>query len=170
MSAAHFSAGFTLAMTADAAQADPCLVPADVRLLSAIGFMAAKSGCLVPALRIFESLHLLRPQAAFPLIGMAVAYMAVAMPGEAVHVLRERASECCLGTDDLRPWLCLALQQSGNQHAALKEFRVLTEDLPAESWSPMIRRLALLLGARTDTPDWPMPASVSDTRRANSPD
>jgi hypothetical protein len=63
----------------------------EVRLLSSVGFMAAKSGCLVPALRIFEALAVLRPGVGFPFIGMALAYLAVGMPAEAVCVLRDRA-------------------------------------------------------------------------------
>lgn len=170
MSAALLSPGFLPATTAESGQYGPGLSPADVRLLSAIGFMAAKSGFLIPALRIFDSLRILRPLAAFPWVGMSVAYMAVGMAGEAVHVLRDRAPETCTEPDDLRPWLCLALQQSGNHHAALKEFSLLAATLPAELWSPVTRRLAHMLGARTDTPGWPMPAPVSDHRDERGPD
>lgn len=170
MSAALLLVGSRLVSEADSERCETSLLQADVRILSAIGFMAAKAGFLIPALRIFDSLRLLRPQAAFPWIGMAIAYMAVGMAAEAVHVIRDRERETCVENEDIRPWLCLALLQSGNHHAAVKEFDLLVATSPVELWSPMIRSLAHMLGARKDTPGWPMPAPVSDNHGERSTD
>lgn len=134
----------------------------EMRLMASIGFMAAKSGCLVPAIRIFEALSLLRPRAAFPFIGMAIAYISVGMGGEAVYVLRDRAMAACEDRAELELWLCLALQQAGNHAAALAEFGHLMSHQPQEELSPLARRLAGLLGVRSAEPEWPTPAPVSD--------
>ena len=47
----------------------------DVRLLAAIGFMAARTGLTELATRIFHGLCVVRPEAAFPRTGMVMAYL-----------------------------------------------------------------------------------------------
>lgn len=134
----------------------------EIRLLSSIGFMAAKSGCLVPAVRIFEALAVLRPGLGFPFIGMSIAYLAVGMAGEAVHVLSNRALPSCSDQAELKLWLGLALQQAGNHAAACKELDLAIQDLSSDEMPPLAQTLAALLGARSSVPTWPTPAPVAD--------
>ncbi len=144
----------------ESAAGEAFLSPEELRLLSAIGFMAAKSGFLVPAIRIFEALLVLRPRAAFPFIGMSIAYTAVGMAGEAVHLLRDRALPVCAEHQELRLWLCVALQQAGSRAAAMKELAASTQGLQPEAWPALARRLSALLGGRPIEPKWPTPAPV----------
>lgn len=142
----------------------------DIRLLSSVGFMAAKAGCLVPAVRIFEALAVLRPGVAFPFIGMAIAYLAVGMAGEAVHVLRERAIPSCADRADLGLWLSLALQQAGEHAAAKRAFGAATSSLSADDMPSLARSLSVLLGARSEVPDWPTPAAITECDDGLAPD
>lgn len=157
-----FATEISTAVDADVDNEMGCLSTEEIRLLSSIGFMAAKSGCLVPAVRIFESLTVLRPGAAFPFVGLAVAYLAVGMTGEAVHVLRDRALKSCIDSLELKMWLSLALLQAGNQSAALKEYESSMRDLDSEQLPAIARMLAVMLGGRPDVPTWPVPAPVAD--------
>lgn len=135
----------------------------EIRLLSSIGFMAAKAGCLVPAVRIFEALAVLRPGVAFPFIGMSIAYLAVGMAGEAVHVLGKRALLSCGDPSELKLWLALALQQAGNHAAAGKELELATQNLSSHEMPSLARTLSVLLGARPCVPTWPTPAPIADS-------
>ena len=76
----------------------------EVRLLAAIGLWAAKSGYLVPAVRIFEALIILRPGVEFPYIGLAMAYMAVGMHNDASHTLNQRAQQAGIKPAPLMVW------------------------------------------------------------------
>lgn len=157
-----FGAESFAAVHADMGDEPDCVSTEEIRLLSSIGFMAAKSGCLVPAVRIFEALAVLRPVAAFPFIGLAVAYLAVGMAGEAVHVLRDRALKACADTTELKMWLSLALLQAGNQSAALKEYESSMRGMDSVDLPPIARMLTVMLGGRPDVPTWPVPAQVAD--------
>ena len=138
----------------------------ELRLLSAIGFFAAKSGCLAVAIRIFESLRTLRPGATFPFIGLAVAYLAVGMDSEAVHVLRDRGVRECEDDNELRLWLALAYYQSGNHTQAIAELQASLKREPAEASHPLAERLSILLGSRSMKLDWPSPAPISEVPEA----
>ena len=139
-----------------------CVSAEEIRLLSSLGFMAARSGCLVPAVRIFEALAVLRPGAAFPFIGLAIAYLAVGMAGEAVHVLRDRALKTCSDRAELKMWLSLAFLQAGNQSAALREYESSLRSMDSVELPAIARTLTKMLGGRPDMPTWPVPAPVAD--------
>ena len=141
---------------------DTTLSRNEIRLLSSVGFLAAKAGCLVPAVRIFESLAVLRPGQAFPFIGMAIAYLAVGMAGEAVKILRDRAIPSCPDVAGLGLWLSFALQQAGDHAAAKRELGEASRSLSSEDLPSLARILAILLGARPEIPDWPTPAPLID--------
>ena len=138
----------------------------ELRLLAAIGFFAAKSGCLAVAIRIFESLRTLRPGTTFPFIGLAVAYLAVGMDSEAVHVLRDRGVRECEDDNEIRLWLALAYHQSGNHTQAIAELQALLKREPAEASHPLAERLSRLLGSRPMKLDWPSPAPISEVPEA----
>lgn len=140
----------------------PYLSSEEIRLMAAIGFMSAKAGCLVPAVRIFEALAVLRPGHSFPYIGMAIAYMAIGMASEAVYVLRDRAIPACGENHDLGLWLGLALQQAGNRIAAQTALNASLRELPSDELPSLARFLSILLGNRTDSPKWPTPAPVAE--------
>lgn len=134
----------------------------DVRLLAAIGFLAAKSGCVAPAIRIFESLLKLRPGAAFPYIGLSIAYMAVGMNPDAIHVLTERTADACTEDDTLCLWQSLAFHQSGNRALAASALQKHISGPLADGCYALTERLSKELGLRPSTPDWPLPAVVLD--------
>lgn len=138
----------------------------ELRLLAAIGFFAAKSGCLAVAIRIFESLCTLRPGTTFPFIGLAVAYMVVGMDSEAVYVLRDRGVRECKDDNELRLWLALAYHQSGNHAQAIAELQAWLKREPAEASHPLAERLSRLLGSRPMKLDWPSPAPISEVPEA----
>lgn len=133
----------------------------EIRILTALGFMAARSGQLVPCLRIFEALSLLRPIKAFPYIGLTVGYLAVGMASAAVELLRDKAVLFCKNDPDIHLYLALAFYQSGQPASAIRLL---------DSWAdfsstdpennPLYRRLYELIenSPRSDSP--PVPASV----------
>lgn len=135
---------------------------AELRLLAAIGFFAAKSGYLAVAVRIFEALRILRPGATFPFIGLAIAYLAVDMATDAVSVLRDRGARECTDSSELSIWLSLSYHQSGNHAQALAQLRTSLISDPAEVASPLAGYLSSMLGSRSMKLDWPMPASVTE--------
>lgn len=138
----------------------------DIRLLAAIGFMAAKSGCVAPAVRIFESLVKLRPGAVFPFVGLSIAYMAVGMNPDAIHVLTERAANTCTEDDTLYLWQSLAFHQSCNRSLAATALQKYISGPSADWHDALTDKLSKELGLRPTLPDWPLPAVVSDQEAA----
>lgn len=138
------------------------ITPDIVRLLAAIGFLAAKSGCVAPAIRIFESLVKLRPGTVFPYIGLSIAYMAVGMNPDAIHVLTERAADACTEDDALCLWQSLVFHQSGNRSLAAASLQKHLSGPSADGLQTLADKLTKELGLRTSMPDWPLPAVVSD--------
>ena len=134
----------------------------DVRLLAAIGFLSAKSGCVAPAIRIFESLIKLRPGAVFPFIGLSIAYMAVGMNQDSLYVLTERAA--LAGSDDevLYLWRSLAFHQLGNRTLAADSLMKYKSGPSVDGLHALTEKLSEELGLRPAAPDWPLPAVVSD--------
>jgi hypothetical protein len=63
------------------------LTPANIRLLSDIGFVAACSSQRERALQIFQALTLFRPLKAFPYLGLAVANLNAKRPTDALQAL-----------------------------------------------------------------------------------
>ncbi len=92
----------------------------DIRLLAAIGFASARSGLAEQSRKIFEGLASVRPQSAFPYIGLAMASLCVGEPERAASILRNRGLPNCPDDLELRVWLAIALKYSGQSaHAAL---------------------------------------------------
>lgn len=82
---------------------------AEVRRLMEIGLHAAFNGQPNRALRLFEALSRLRPDAAFPRIGMAQSLLTAGREAEAVRVL-EVLHAVAPQDDDVRVMLGLALR------------------------------------------------------------
>ncbi len=132
----------------------------DIRLLSSLGFMAARSGHVVPSIRIFEGLAVLRKDKAFPYVGLALAMICVGAYGDAINTLRERGMVACPDDPEILAYLGLALQLAGRT----SEASLLTRDLQARAELPialqeLVKRVSGLAGG-TDS-DRPRPASVS---------
>lgn len=84
-----------------------------IQLLTPIGFLAAGRGDVQSAVRIFEALALLRPEHAFPLVGLATALMNSGRAAEAVQRLQSVHLPAGPETDMLRALHGLALQLAG---------------------------------------------------------
>jgi hypothetical protein len=144
-----------------------CIASDQIRLLAALGFWAAKSGCLVPAVRIFESFVVLRPGAAFPYIGLSIAYLSVGMHKEASFVIGERAEQQGIDPDQLRVWRALAFFQEGSLAQANAELRKCMQKPPDPAERGLINRLSELLGLAPGRPVWPAPSFGSDFELAD---
>lgn len=132
----------------------------EIRLLSALGFMAARSGHVVPAIRIFEGLAVLRKDKAFPYVGLALAMICVGAYGDAANVLRERGMVACPDDPEILAYLGLALQLAGRT----SEAALLTRDLQkraelSKALQDLVRKVSGL--ADGTGVDRPRPASVS---------
>ncbi len=137
----------------------------EIRLLSALGFMAARSGHVVPAIRIFEGLAVLRKDKAFPYVGLALAMICVGAYGDAVNVLRERGMVACPGDPEILACLGLALQLAGRT----SEAALLTRDLQTLAELPaalqcLVKKVSGL-GDGTAA-DRPMPAPLTTGTRS----
>lgn len=102
--------------------APPELPPEWVRALLAIGFHATLNGQPGPALRVFEGLSVLRPQAAFPCVGRGLALVASGRSTEAAQVLEQgmtmTAQDEHGNGDTIRVFLGLALRLARREHHA----------------------------------------------------
>lgn len=136
----------------------------EIRLLSAIGFWAAKSGYLVPAVRIFEALIILRPGAEFPYIGLAMAYMAVGMHDDASHTLNQRAQQAGIESAPLMIWRALGDYLSGDISKAKQHLNQCSESGGRLSEANLRERLSQLIGLIPTRPTWPTPCPVSDSQ------
>lgn len=133
----------------------------EIRLLSALGFMAARAGHVVPAVRIFEGLALLRKDKAFPYIGLALAMICVGAYGDAVRVLEERGLAACPGDVEINAYLGLALRLAGR----FSEADALAMRLDSGAELPQVLRTLMVtvaaLGVRpSSSAAWPQPAPV----------
>lgn len=109
-------------------------MPDDTRLLAALGFMAARMGLVEQASAIFESLALIRPQASFPYVGLAIANLSVAQANKAVDLLQNSALAKFPDEVELRLWLAIAQHYAGESAKGAELFRNLQSDdanLPA---------------------------------------
>lgn len=85
----------------------------DARLLTEVGFLAAGAGDAARAETIFKALRRLRPVAAYPLIGLAVAWMNAARAPEAVALLESAVLADPGERALLDAWRGFALQLAG---------------------------------------------------------
>lgn len=146
--------------TTDAQTADSLMTPAEIRLLSALGFMAARCGHVVPAIRIFEGLAVLRKDKAFPYVGLALAMICVGAYGDAARVLRERGLLACPGDPEIEAYLGLALQLAGRMSEAAAVTRELQARKDLSSGLEALLKTVSSLADGMPANDRPRPAAV----------
>lgn len=94
-------------------QAAGLLSADDARLLTEVGFLAAASGDVLRAERIFGGLARLRPGRAYPSVGLAVAWMNAGRPADAVLLLEKTQATDPEERATLDAWRGFALQLAG---------------------------------------------------------
>lgn len=120
--------------TVKAVSSDSELKSNEIRLLTAIGFMSARTGLIEQASKIFESLLILRPQKAFPYVGLALSNLCVGQPERAVAILREQGLRVLPNDIELNFWLAIALHYSGQSGSAIELYGMLkTKNLEASA-------------------------------------
>jgi len=94
-------------------QAAGLLSADDARLLTEVGFLAAASGDVAHAERIFHALARLRPGRAYPQVGLAVAWMNAGRAADAVVLLEKAQANDPEERATLDAWRGFALQLAG---------------------------------------------------------
>ncbi|MDB5839907.1 MAG: hypothetical protein JWQ23_1859 [Herminiimonas sp.] len=84
----------------------------DIRLLAEIGFMACGAGHAKAAKSLFEGLRVLRPDHAFPYIGLALARLGAGANDEAVRILRDEGLAANPENNEIKVFLGLALNMA----------------------------------------------------------
>ena len=144
----------------------------EIRLLSSLGFMAARSGHVVPAIRIFEGLAVLRKDKAFPYVGLALAMICVGAYGDAANVLRERGLVACPNDPEIEAYLGLALQLAGRMSEAMAVTRELQAHKDLSSGLQTLVKTVSGLADGRPAANRPRPASVpaadQGTAKANA--
>jgi len=92
----------------------------EIRLLTEIGFVAAGRGDVPRARQVFEALAVLRPQRAFPRIGLAVALLNAGQAREAVEVLERAPLQDAEERAMLDAWRGFALQLAARRGESLR--------------------------------------------------
>ncbi len=112
----NYSSPRTAFQGSEAASAEPAFVldAPDARFLTEVGMLAAGRGDMARADRIFTVLRRLRPDRAFPLLGLAVARLNAGRASEAVGLLREVHLPDPDEQAVVQSWCGLALQLAGN--------------------------------------------------------
>ena len=117
------------------------LTSAQVRTLTEIGMLAAGHGLAAEATTLFQGLQVLRPQRAFPYIGLALASLNSGRPDEAVRVLEREGLAACPGDPDLRAFLGLALKLAQRPAESLRVLEALVRDFPEADSARFARSL-----------------------------
>lgn len=122
----------------------------DIRLLTALGFMASGAAMDRPALTLFENLSRLRPQRAFGPIGWACHLLRQGRADDAVWVLQRalRLMPPETAGDDVaqvRGWLGLSLLAAGRQSGSDQAF---ADSLALSDASPVSAMARAMLGQR----------------------
>lgn len=143
------------------------LTSEEISLIAELGFMAATAGFVVPAIRIFQGLLVLRAEHAFPYIGLAVARLYVGAFNDAVRVLREDADAVRHGREEIQLYLGLALHLADQPTEAARVLSALLErgSLDADQQPLAESVLAQIEGSTTRT-KWPSPARVIDIQES----
>lgn len=92
----------------------------DARLLTEIGMLAAEVGDVARADAIFGALRRVRPDRAYPYIGLVLARLAAGRAGEAVRLLEDAEIADLLERGVLHAWRGLALQLVGRSAESRK--------------------------------------------------
>lgn len=123
--------------------ASVALEPEEVRRLVSIGFHGVLNGKPEPALRLFESLCTVRPDAGFPRIGCALALIAMGRAEEAVRVLEETLRRRP-DDDDVRVYLGMTLRMANRGQQAGAVLTTLAERNDDSARTRLARQLLKL--------------------------
>lgn len=122
----------------------------DVRLLTALGFVASGAGLHATALTLFDHLSRLRPFKAFGHIGWACHLMRQGQPDDAVWVL-QRALRLMQDQADanevaqVKAWLGVSLRAAGRQSGSDRAF---SDSLALSDQSPTASMARAMLGQK----------------------
>lgn len=138
------------------------LASEEIRLLAELGYAAINAGYIAPALGIFHSLRVLRPEHAFSYIGIALSHMAVGSVDEALTCLSDADLVVTVERDDLQLYRGLASALAGNVVAADRILLELSKENGLDDkqrffLSTLLQKKHLLIGATR----WPTPAKIS---------
>lgn len=92
----------------------------DARLLTEIGMLAAEAGDVARADAVFGALRRVRPDRAYPYIGLVLARLAAGRAGEAVRLLEDAEIADPQERGVLHAWRGLALQLAGRSAESRK--------------------------------------------------
>lgn len=92
----------------------------DARFLTEIGMLAAGRGNVQHADTIFDALRRLRPERAYPLVGLAVARLNAGRADEAARLLEDAVLADPQERAVVRAWCGLALQLAGRNAESRK--------------------------------------------------
>lgn len=92
----------------------------DARLLAEVGFLAAGAGDAARAEIIFNALRRLRPDRAYPVVGLAVAWMNANRAHDAVRLLEGTVAPDPADRALLDAWRGFALQLSGRRAESVR--------------------------------------------------
>ncbi|MET1115649.1 MAG: hypothetical protein ABWY08_11960 [Comamonas sp.] len=120
--------------------------PADIRLLTQVGFLAAGHGDAPRALHIFDALAVLRPNRAFAFVGLACALMNAGRAAEAVQRLQALHLPEGPERDMLHAFQALALQLAGRASESTQLLRQIAARVPQEPPSDGAQLAARMLG------------------------
>lgn len=108
-------------------EAAALLSPDDAKLLTEVGFLAAASGDVLRAERIFGGLARLRPGRAYPCVGLAVAWMNAGRAADAVVLLEKAQATDVEERATLDAWRGFALQLAGRSGESRRVLDTLAE-------------------------------------------
>lgn len=93
----------------------------EIRLLTAVGFLASARGDACRGELIFSALEKIRPAAAYCFVGLAIAYLNAARADDAVRVLQRGLGNVKPeDLDDVHAFLGLALHLAGHASASVR--------------------------------------------------
>lgn len=146
------------------------LAPDEIRLLTEVGYLAAAQGDVPRARTIFTALRSWRPERAFPLIGLALAYMNAGRHAEAVRLLEDVSLQPPESLQ-LQVWRGLALWLDGNHHAGSRALQAAVDALDAvgDAADPETLSLAQALLSATMTGSDPHMPQVRHLGGATQP-
>jgi hypothetical protein len=141
----------------------------EISLLAELGFMAATAGYVVPAIRIFQGLLVLRAEHSFPYVGLAVARLYVGAFADAVRILRDNASAAIYGRKEIELYLGLAHYLADQPAEASRVLIPLLErgELDTDQ-QPLAEAVLAQIEGRGQACDWPSPARVVDIQEFSS--
>lgn len=105
------------------------IVADDIRLLAAVGFLAARSGLTERAMRIFSGLAVIRPKKDFPLTGIVFSHLAAGQYEKALQFISGLDCHRVDASVDLRALKALVLHLQQRSPEATQLIATVVDDL-----------------------------------------